>query len=257
MRIKYTIIIWLVVIIAIIGLIPQTRNLMLSNLLIRSKEVKREPADTSKTPYNAVGRLIIPGGVCTATLVDSHLIITASHCVIKDKEFVRPENITFQLERNGQFEDKAIGKYMLASQEFLDFGFPAIAKDYAFIYLDNPVPIESEYPRVAQKSPEIQAKIIQAGYGPDKHDKLFADDGCTLQELENTKYGKLARTNCLIVPGDSGGPIFEMRKNVWFLVGINTALMGNKQIMEAFAIPAENYVKEFWVFKEKMQNAPD
>ncbi len=255
MKIRHSLIIWLGIIIGVALIIPDVRNMMFSNLLVRKEYASRKPVDPLIEPFNAVGRLVSHHGLCTATLINPQIIITATHCVIKDNDFIDADKLQFQLERDGKFIPMANGKVLFANREFIDFGFNAIAKDFAFLYLDKPVDIQGNFPVLALLSPAKQTKVVQAGYGPDKHDRLFADDSCVMEDYSQNKYGKLARHNCLIVQGDSGGPVFMSKNNKWMLIGVNTALVGNNNVMHAYAIPTENYFNELTNFMAVNQKA--
>ena len=238
---------WILIITAIVWLFPKTANLKFSNLdYRRSTGATRQAVDASQAPWSAVGRLLLPNGICSALLVAPNVIVTARHCFMKktalSTKHVAATDVSFQLERNGKLESVST----LATVSYPDVSFFTSSQtsqqhDYAFATLSKPVDIKKfsiALPMIAAASPPLKQPLTQAGYGAN-HEKIYGDD-CAVIGIKNS----IIQHNCLITFGDSGGPIFYKQNGQWFFVGINSYYESiNRLVEHAFAIGPENYYR--------------
>ena len=251
---------WLLLLATILWLLPQTAGLKWSNLDYRqSTGVKRQWVDTRTTPWNAVGRLKMPRGICSATLIGVDVIVTARHCLAENSQSRsgfsttqtsrKPNEVMFQLERDGSFADVSLLKDIYLPPVTPGISRPALLRsDYAFARLLKPVPLSlyhiGSLPSVATHSPQQGSLVNQAGYGGNPK-RISADEGCLIVAITNNS---LVQHNCLINFGDSGGPLFYGQNDSWSLVGINSYMEELNGVKHAFAIGPENYYRDLTNF---------
>ncbi|MGI9461405.1 MAG: trypsin-like serine peptidase [Alphaproteobacteria bacterium] len=248
MNFRKTIIFWVLIIVAIVWLLPQSFDLKLSNLLYRrEKGDTRQLIDTNKIPWVAVGRLRLPNSICTATLINPDIIISARHCFGNKKKPFPIKKIIFQLERNGKFDDIAnLSRVYYPSQKKLSRQSGRIKNDYAFATLSKPVDIKKYgivFPNIATTSAKKGKILLQGGYGANKN-KLYGDK-CMIIAV-NSSF--MIQHNCLITFGDSGGPVFYQQGNQWYLAGINNVFQQIALVQNAFAIGPENYYQDLQTY---------
>ncbi|CAM4141709.1 trypsin-like serine peptidase [Vibrio agarivorans] len=183
---------------------------------------------SAKTPaIDAIGWLEAGNKQCTATIVRSHQIVTAAHCLYdnKTRSFFPPSKIQF-------FAGFASGDYRLSSfaKDYTvglkslpkgEFDEALIYNDWAVITLSTAVGCSID-PIDIDKDSFKNTSLSMFGYGNSGSGKLLAMHDCQYALPPRDKTG-LRIKNCDIELGYSGGPLLRKRSNKWVLVGVISA----------------------------------
>jgi V8-like Glu-specific endopeptidase len=185
---------------------------------------------------SAVGRLIMPGGWCTASMVGERLIATAAHCVTDEKTGAkRPGPIIFRLARYDQASGSELKQDIAVEQTFTHRGDgtwdrrretdwalgvlaekPDILMSYAYLgFIDDQADAAKEI---------ATSKIAVVGYSSDLNDGelLTLDWDCSAGGID--KRGMLLE-HCAAWKGSSGGPVILV-KSVMKEHGMTGTLIG-------------------------------
>lgn len=179
----------------------------------------------------AIGSLEISGSaqICTAVLVRSDLIVTASHCLHPDGVAVDPGRLVFT--SSGAPGDRVRGVAIFGQGGEVTPG--TIHKDqaqldWALVRVTPPLavaPIKVAPLSAAQARAEIAkgARFYSAGYGQGAKDRLRAHERCGLlpPDPEGLTEGDLFfATDCIVRLGDSGGPVAIVNGSSPELIGL-------------------------------------
>lgn len=193
----------------------------------------KPPAPPERVPVwqAAIGSLEITGSaqICTAVLVRSDLIITASHCLHPNGVAVAPTRLVFT---SSSFpEDRVHGVAIFGQGGEVTPG--TIHKDqaqldWALVRISPPLkltPIKVAPLSAAQARAKIAkgAKFYSAGYGQGAKDRLRPHERCGLlpPDPEGLTEGDLFfATNCIVRLGDSGGPVALVNGDGPELIGL-------------------------------------
>ena len=235
-RIKL-IFLWLVVLGGMIYFLPKIDLLRQENLLLREeKGAQRQAHFSYDYPYNFVARLVSQYSVCTATLISPKILLTAAHCVIKNnKVYFKPQElkVQFYVGSNVKKQHQIAVRTIHVLDDFKNYGFARLWQDWAFIEIQHSYKPQGAFPKIMEPT-KYPMNVWQAGFGPHQHDVLYIDEQCKILRREKNIW----RTNCLIVPGDSGGPLFgKDSQGHIYIVGVNSALRTQGEIVNAFAVP--------------------
>jgi protease YdgD len=173
-------------------------------------------------PWRAIGKLAFNGkGHCTATLISSCHIVTASHCLGKANGTPHDlEKLTFQASNNGPISN--VLSYSRGRFERLD------QNDWAVVKLEKPIGDQVGWLGVKNLTgPEqdYKGKHIIAGYNGDlenKGERATVDDDVYIR-FHHSNSKNLIFHNGNTFSGSSGAAIFQFDENnrPW-VVGINT-----------------------------------
>jgi len=174
--------------------------------------------------HPTVGMLTTEGyGICTATLVGSRTVLTAAHCVVKEKQ------APYSLQPQMGWSPDAGATIIPAAAVVFHPGYDgtALKNDAAVIRLTQDVNIQPM--RVASSAPVQGESITLVGYG-------YTADGASstfgTKRKATNSIGKVTATEIVfygatgsvgnICNGDSGGPAFAQRGGEEVLAGIHS-----------------------------------
>lgn len=185
-------------------------------------------------------------GSCTGSLVGPNTLLTAAHCLVK------PDNSLVEARINihgSLFEITCTAhpQYLAST----DARIPRNDHDYALCLLDGNVQ-DLIYEVVAfRQALALNDRVVIAGYGCTevyidensivRHNSAFGEmrmgeDNIAILDIgmHHWQQGSLVMTHSLNVndpvscPGDSGGPVFNSLASAREIVGVNSAILGQR-----------------------------
>lgn len=195
--------------------------------------------DATQRPWQAIGQLeTASGNLCTATLISSHLALTAGHCVLAppDGKPDRPVALRFPAADNGwryetQDIEMLVNKKLAHRLEPDGDGWivpPAAAPwDYALIRLQKtppgitPLPIwRGNQQELIRSLAQNGQRVTQAGYPEDNQDTLYRHQNCL---ITGWPQPLVLSHRCDTLPGDSGSPLMLHTLAGWRIVAIQSS----------------------------------
>jgi V8-like Glu-specific endopeptidase len=178
------------------------------------------------TGHTAVGMLTTNGsGHCTGTLVGTRIVLTAAHCVVKEKK--PPYSLRPKMGWSPDGGNTVIPAASVVYHSGYGQGLSGLQNDVAVLRLSQDAAVEPML--IASTPPTKGEPITLVGYGYTK-DGATATFG-TKRKATNT-IGKVTATEIVfygatgsvgnICNGDSGGPAFAQRGGQELLVGIHS-----------------------------------
>lgn len=164
-------------------------------------------------PWKAVGRVNVAArserGMCTGTLIDSDLVITAAHCLYSDRTGLvqAPGNVHFVAGwRQGTQVAHSKAASIAIHPDYVhgaDLTFDLIAADIALIRLEEPIPDRLVTPfRLSGVVPREALTLIS--YRRDRAHALTRQEGCDVEGAEDA----VLVLECDVTFGASGSPVF-------------------------------------------------
>lgn len=225
--------------------------------------LNRVAVDAREFPWSAVGRITLldsirrPGGrsLCTGTLVEENLVLTAAHCVWSRRDF--PEEVGFL----AGFHQQGYVAHSKATRIHVNGAFdngPAskrtLSVDWALIELSEPIGRTAGFAPVADFNASVfgdlkgrEPPFKLSGYRGDRPFVQTVDHGCRLEGFSGD--GNLIIHRCPLIGGDSGGPLLLPVDDELVLVGIDVGASvrkdgdGRDDSFElGFAIPSSSFL---------------
>lgn len=175
----------------------------------------------------AVGWLEAENKQCTATLVSSHQVLTAAHCLYdtNKRRYFHPNKIQFFAGfEAGEYRLSSFAKdYTVGVKKFPkgQFDEKLVYNDWALITLSTGIGCSIE-PIALDKKAFKNQSLSTLGYGNSDQGFLSERHDCqyALPPREKTA---LRLKNCDIESGYSGGPLLRKQAKKWYLVGLISA----------------------------------
>lgn len=176
----------------------------------------RVSVNSEKYPWSTIGKL---SSGCTATLVSTYFILTASHCVfdkdgnlIKDLAFF-PNTINNQAKTSATIVKVWFGAKITNG---------STKNDWAFAQIDKPLSKTFGAMGIRTYPSYAAGTVNVAGYSADKFSNTAGVHlNCNIKD----QRGGLLLHDCDMTRGASGGPMFILEKDLPFIVGINVGEM--------------------------------
>ncbi len=170
------------------------------------------PSSDEFVGWEAVGRVDLPDGYCTGTLVASNLVLTAAHCLFDQKtgHSIPAYNIKFKAGfQNGLHRIERRVVYWSVPSSYTptiagDHGETMIASDLALLQLDNPVSPDEATPLKIHPDAPFGRKIYVISYGQAHAVALERHDSC---DIIKRLRGGVLQFDCDVSGGSAGAPV--------------------------------------------------
>lgn len=193
----------------------------------------------SESPWDAIGQLeTASGNLCTATLISSHLALTAGHCLLTPPH-AKPDKVVALrfISKKGHWRyeirdvegrvSPSLGKRLKPDGEGWIVPPAAAPRDFGLVIIHHPpsgiVPL-SLFPgdknALTAALKAVDRKVTQSGYPVDHLDTLYSHENCLI-----TGWAQISVMShqCDTLPGDSGSPLMLKTDDGWQVIGVQSS----------------------------------
>ena len=197
--------------------------------------------------WEGVGKLELgsPQEYCTATLIETDLVLTAAHCVHDPRQggaLRPPETLTF---RAGYADGHSIADrraVRVAPHPGFDpraaVGVEAVRHDVALVELESPIPAATAAPFPVARPADLR-EVSVLSYAEGRDEALSWQKRCSMIG----RVEGLFAFDCDVAPGSSGAPVFDRSGGRGRIVSIisaggtaTTPPGGNPDVIVAFGM---------------------
>lgn len=209
----------------------------------------REPLDSSRPPFSALGRVNAGGAsFCSGVLIGPETALTAAHCLYnaKTKRWWPPQDIHFVA---GYWQDswvaaakaRRIRRDSTFTPQDRHPHLSEIGRDWAVIELDAPIGRTAGwFPLIRAPGLDEGSLALQAGY---RRDRAFAPElspPCRI--VGRDRESGTVFQDCLVPEGGSGSPLFVLDKGVLGVAGVHSAqIRGGQDEPLAALVPTSRF----------------
>ena len=200
----------------------------------------RVTVDSSRPPWSAVARIVMPGGGCTGTLINPTTMVTAAHCLFNraTNEPWPASSINVLLGYdNGHWAARGVPSSFRTAKSY-DPKIQNLTQNSDVGLLRFGTPLGTAIVPVAESDAAAGRDLIIGGYGQDLSEAVLADVNCQVQRVLPGRDGEpVMMHNCAATHGTSGGPVFARAADgSWRLMGLNVTARGTQ--LGGGAVPA-------------------
>ncbi len=228
----------------------------------------RSVADVTQFPFSAIGKVRIAKNgkkfVCTGFLVSNKIVLTNAHCLMSGDNTVSSAKVSFYpgYQRGaGVSNEKFLVKKVIISDKYLakvrgvDFAFLVLSRSAGNTFGWFGLTPFSHMPT------SLKNGLFVSGYGSNFIETPFKTYFQTVNQVPCKVIKKLRNNKALLHTcdtgqGNSGSPLFYLKNNKAYAVGINYGGIGNRDEdrMESCEINNQDTCGNFATRSEEMIN---
>ncbi len=195
--------------------------------------------DPQSPPWDAIGQLeTASGNLCTATLISSHVALTAGHCLLEPPKGHYDKAVALRfISHRGQWRyelhniegrvDKSLGRHLKPDGDGWIVPASAAADDVGVVILRSPptgitpLPLfDGDKAALTDALRQANRRVTQSGYPLDHLDTLYSHPDCL---ITGWAQASVLSHQCDTLPGDSGSPLLLKTAQGWQLIGVQSS----------------------------------
>ncbi|WP_058909961.1 trypsin-like serine peptidase [Entomohabitans teleogrylli] len=236
--------------------------------LFFGKDERRPVDDPAASPWDAIGQLeTASGNLCTATLISSHLALTAGHCLLAPPKGKADKAVVLRfISRDGRWRyeihdiegrvESSLSRRLKADGDGWIVPPSAAPYDFGLIILHNPpsgitpLPLfNGDKEALTSALKEVNRQVTQSGYPEDHLNTLYTHSNC---QVTGWAQKTVLSHQCDTLPGDSGSPLMMNTAGGWQLIAVQSSAPAAKDRYRA-----DNRAISVTGFRDKLQSLAD